>query len=1147
MFLVSIFAVQKNVEMQEPQASTYYEESQDYLRNLNVSSSDDYISSSSLATYYNLSNYYPLICENQTSSNFCWIYSSMKSLESALMVQTNEFYNFSEAGLAYLYYYNKTGVSSNAYNITGNFETFVNAYKAYGLIFESDFSNEEYENIYNSTNKKTYYNHVLDYATTDLNSMISPYDIGTDSYYSKLDTDDKITTIKKFIKKYGAVFAGLEGSEETQKGCFVEEQGSGINYFYDYDRKHANFEPLDEPHAICVVGWNDEARLNRNDATSCTGAFIVMNSWGFSSGSKDYFYVPYDYVNFYSTFCGFICEQPSDEEIILQDNNNSSFTSSILQGNSQINNYFCYNDSISLSYKLNLASFSDLSVRVTGGGQDYTGDFTISYDNSNKKVYIDLNKSSDFYGGYYTINFYGDSELFGKRSVFVYSGTEIDCLEIDYNYTQTTGSSTKSVTDIDSYALKNAFLNKNSTTTIYVSSKNDCYFISMSLAYVSKMSTIGSNWKNFTMTVSDVEVISTSNSTLETKYTSAQLANGLFKENTNSGSSNSFVMQIGYALKLSEFEDSVIRFKFTISSVVYDNCARDFYVNMFVTSKNGAKTSDLNQIVYFLDEGQNNPKNVTRFPAYTADEWTTTVQLFSPTKLGSVFVGWYTNPNFNGDPVTKIYSGLIGDIKLYAKWQVDGVNYFDIALVLGSVTNYNGANKALPCEIVYGDTVIIALNFKETASLKDFSYTVNYYLNWGNNYLEEGGNDLVLAGDNLFKKDFTLSFPQLTSGEQTIRVKVKVKIADTIEVIKQTYCSFTVQKQKVTFSFSNLEVTYNGAVQKPSLSNTGTSPKITCTGFYTEDTSGKSQNDLFSLTCSTNSKDAGTHIWTVSSINNKNYDFENQSEAKGSLVIKPRTITISWKSYSQTYDGYNHFPQFNITNLISGDSLSFDFYDVSSGNALTECKDAGHYNVNINPASITNSNYTVDTLGSSIGDFEFDILPAKITIELFSVTDRLQTKPAKRIRANYKVYGSYYSIADIDIKIISEAHNATSSGTYSITCKVGSSNYQLENSPTATYTLTGYYYVYYTLSNGKVFSEKVEEGGTPSGVTKEDFNAPKFSKITYSNNYYITGDDVYVDVELQDYTTIVYGGIFVAAFLLVCIIYFYKKRESKVR
>lgn len=1101
--------------------STYvYSNSTSYLSNLDNENSSSYVPTSSLSSYYNLSDYYPLVCENQTDSDYCWIYSSMKSLESSFMIQTGEYYNFSEVGLAYLYY-SKGGISD--FNKDGNFYDFIEAYQSSGLILESDLSNSKFKDMDIRDvkgNIKNQYSYIKNYATTDLNSMITPYIFYPDQggsgsvYYWNKSLSEKATIVKKFIKNYGGLFAGINGYKGEQ-GCFVNEQGEyskGITWFYDNTTLHSNYEPLNAGHAICVIGWNDDVTLSRSDGTSCKGAFLAMNSWGLDS-EKEYFYVPYDYVNFYKTFCGFICMQSADEEITTLNSNNSTFTDTILKGSNQLNNYFCYTDTIEVSYKLNLSSFSKLSVKVTGGGGDYSGLFRINFDTTNKNVTIKLYKTSEFYGGYYSVNFYNDDELYGKRSIFIYSGTEIGGLNLYYNLDDETNE--------DYLALNNAFLNKNNMETIYVSNTYDCYFISMNLASICDKATLASKWTGFEMTVSEISEV-TANSIPESKL------EGLFYENTNSGEQNTFVLQIGYSTKLSDLKDGMlIRFKFTIASVIYDNCERDFYINMFVSGNSGITTTNLNEITYFLNDGINNAQNITRYP----ENMTNSITLLTPERSGYNFIGWYTDEDLTKS-INQISKALSGDIKLYARWEADGTDYFSLNLAITEITDYNNIAKNLEDNIIYGDSIKITLTFTENTNLSGLQYSLYYYFEWKN--VELGGDDFVNVGNNAFSKTFGLNFPGLKSGQNDVSVKVRIVINGGIQQSKIASLSFSVDKKEVSFEFSKKEATYDGAVHEP---------EISPSGFYKEDT-----GILYKFTCTTNSKSAGNHTWLVSEITNTNYTYANFNEASCVMVIKPRTITISWdKNYSQTYDGFNHFPQFIITNLVSGDSLTFDFYDVENGEILTECKNAGHYKVNIYPDSISNSNYVVDEENFNLDNFEFDIRKSVISIKLNSVTERVQTASAKRKRPTYVVYGNYYSIADIDVKVLSEGYNSSKSGTFKITCRVDSNNYELESVTESTYTLTGYYYVYYKLSNGKTFIEKVEEDASPVGVTKDDFNAPKFSKISYSDNFIVTGDDIYVDVDLVDYTGLVYGGIFVCGFLVVAIIFFIKKRESKVR
>ena len=244
---------------------------------------------------------------------------------------------------------------------------------------------------------------------------------------------------------------------------------------------------------------------------------------------------------------------------------------------------------------------------------------------------------------------------------------------------------------------------------------------------------------------------------------------------------------------------------------------------------------------------------------------------------------------------------------------------------------------------------------------------------------------------------------------------------------------------------------------------------------------------------------------------------------------------MRWNDYYQVYDGLNHFPDYEVNGVISGDYVSFGF-------TQDECRAAGEYTINIDPDTISNQNYKV----SSVSDFTFVIQKAKIKVILHNESDRIQTKIGRRAEPKYTIIGNYFSAADLQISIVSEGKHATTSGKYNITCVIGNSSYDAEIQD-ATYTLTGFYYVYYQLSNGEIYSERVEEGQSPKGVTKEDLNAPMFSKIEYSDDYTVTGNDLFIAVTIKDYSGVAYSVVFVGAFLVLCVIYYFKKRESKVR
>lgn len=1145
LFLVTSFSEKKNVNYVDEIASTYYyEESLDYLNNLDASDLD---------SIYNLADLYPLISEDQTTSDFCWIYSSMKSLESAFMVQMGEYYNFSEVGLGYLSYLYDTEnnvkyandeglyVLDPYFNCSGNYDKFVKVYQNNGLVFESDFSNAKFDDINSSTNedKLAYYSYVRDFATKELNSYIKPYVIYTkDSYYGKTQAS-KRDILKRFIRQYGAVFTGIQGGYSGTRyvGCFYVENNdsnnAGVSYFYDYDRSShvssASTIDLSGNHAVTIIGWNDEVVYGASQ-----GAFLAMNSWGFETGQVELFYIPYDYAYFYDTVAGFICETPEETEIKQVSASESSFTTDILTGSKELKNFFCYDDTISLTFELKTENIENVKIKISSGNQDYTERFSVTFDSSKTQVTINLNKDAEFYGGYYTINFYDEETLIGKRSVYVYTATEIGNFII----------SSQGV--LDSIALNNAFLNNNSTITINVSGSKDIYFMQLYLSPISSYETIrdsasSGGWKGFVMSISDISIINSNNSSIQSAYTSEYLANHLFIENTNVYQANKFVMQLGIpnALKLSDFYNCLIRFKFSIESVLYENCTRDYYINMFVSSDVNANSSKLYEITYVLNGGENDVRNITKYPIFVNDDQMTEISLLSPTKVDSNFVGWYLNEDCIGENITLINSSLTGKIVLYAKWDSEGKDYFDIDLKLVGIYDYNNQSKDINGGIIYGDTIQIKFTFIE----KDFDsrYSVNYFF-FGSETLNGNETNFSRVDSDTLETILTLSFPNLTSGNHTFKIKVNVDIAGTFSTSKEKTIAISVSKKEVRFNFVNCSKEYNGLLQTPDVE------MVEGFDFYNEDlyeniANKQDKKTLYVLTCNKESKNATNYNYEISELLNNNYYFDS-AQAKCTFVITQREIGLTWASYSHVYDGTNCFPEFNITNAIEGDVINFSFTDIYTGNILSECKNAGHYKINVDPDSISNVNYTV---GNSLEDFEYDITPARVRIVVQSATDRVQTLPAKRAQPKYSVFGNYYLLDEMDIVVKTEAKNATRSGKYLITCTIGSSNYELEEITNATYTLTGFYYVYYKISNGEIYTERVEENKLPKGITKDDVNAPKFSKMSYSDDYKVTGEDIYVEVTLNDYSNFVYMCIFVGVVGLIGLIYYIKKRESRVR
>ena len=120
---------------------------------------------SQTASRFDLSTSFPILAENQTDSNFCWAYASSKALETALMVQAGEYHNFSETGIALVAYLK--GVK-NVFNSEGKFFDFCDVMQNFGLVYEGDFSNDEFFDIFNNLTDANKYDFVLDYIDSSL-------------------------------------------------------------------------------------------------------------------------------------------------------------------------------------------------------------------------------------------------------------------------------------------------------------------------------------------------------------------------------------------------------------------------------------------------------------------------------------------------------------------------------------------------------------------------------------------------------------------------------------------------------------------------------------------------------------------------------------------------------------------------------------------------------------------------------------------------------------------------------------------------------------------------------------------------------------------------------------------------------------------
>jgi uncharacterized repeat protein (TIGR02543 family) len=110
-----------------------------------------------------------------------------------------------------------------------------------------------------------------------------------------------------------------------------------------------------------------------------------------------------------------------------------------------------------------------------------------------------------------------------------------------------------------------------------------------------------------------------------------------------------------------------------------------------ITLINRWKTVDYS-ITYQLDGGINSTNNPS---TYTIE--TNTIYIENPYKEGHSFMGWYYDEEFIVEATTTILQGSIGDITLYAKWQI---NNYDLLFYV-----YDGLISTAAIPLCQGETI----------------------------------------------------------------------------------------------------------------------------------------------------------------------------------------------------------------------------------------------------------------------------------------------------------------------------------------------------------------------------------------------------------------------------------------------------------
>lgn len=1033
---------------------------------------------SALETSYSLLDSYPVMPENQTNSELCWIYSSMKALETSIMVQANEYYNFSEVATAYVAY--KTGIRATI-NSTGRYQDFVDTALVYGLVHEAEFSNGNYFDI--DAENEQYYDYALEYLDKSVTDNVQPVNIYSDNEYRLLNYEDRLELIKRYIKTYGGLFAGLEAGV-IYSSC--------VNVYENNPNKETDGGLyIKNSHAVCLIGWNDAY------------GFLALNSWGVEEPSSyQTFYIPFNYIEMHNTINGFVYDN-AKEKVAVSQSSASSFGTSILDSDKVLNNVFCYGENLSLTYVLaEDIDFENVYINIYKGEELVTNNFNLLYTDAERKIQVSLKDTySGFVGGTYIVKIFEDKAHISSKNFFVFTGTEVSYFKLQKNDRLST---------TDSTLLMNSFANSINQETYYISSI-DSYKLYFYLTPLNKWANVRNGLDFY---VSSLYKYTFDGTDYKKEDTGVLLT---YEDGVLKDLANCYVVNIPALLGLT---DCKLEFTITIDSTVYPSVSREYVITLFASSSASSMTADAKIVHYNLDGGLNSPHNVKRLPLASRDADIQDFELFAPTKIGYEFIGWYTNEELTGSEVSVISGSTNSDVYLYAGWKQDTVDYFETTMFIDSVFDYKGEEKTPSSRLVYGDKIVLDYTFTVLDELNKYNFSSVYYLFVNNKQVEKA--ELGKATRSLA---FEFDFSTLKAGDYVISVSAVVVVSHSLSLSKTRAINLSVSPKNISFEFGELEFVYNAKPHKPNIT-------VEENAFYEEDLAGRLPTEMFEVS-NISAINVGEYTFEILGIDNENYIIDGSSSC--TIKVLPRNITIEWLELSKVYNGEVQLPEFSIGNKVEGEEI------VAKLNT-NSFKNVGEYVVGPNLIKIENKNYTLSTEGSEV----FKILPAPLTIKINNVAERIQISPSYRKKPTYEIQGVLYDLeASLNIVIKSDGLSVEKSGVYEITGTYSNANYDItfEN---AEYTLSGDYTVTYKLPNGKEYVEYVKEGEDPKGIDESIYKKPFFGKIEYSQELVNNYEDMYVDVVETDYTWIVFAGAIVLGFVFIYLAMTHKTRKNKV-
>ncbi|RKX24353.1 MAG: hypothetical protein DRP47_11510, partial [Candidatus Zixiibacteriota bacterium] len=200
--------------------------------------------------------------KNQSSCGACYSFASMANLESRVLIDSGETYDFSENSVKECYY---TDPNCNG----GNFEMVTTVLSLDGSALES--CNPYIASDTTCETSCSYIKTVLDWKIISANAL------------------PDASILKSYIYENGPVYTSLYAGSSEDTAWQNEYGYYDGSYVLYYTGSYAN------NHAVLIVGWDDTL-----SHAGGQGAWIVKNSWGTSWGGtcgygaeSGYFYIAY--------------------------------------------------------------------------------------------------------------------------------------------------------------------------------------------------------------------------------------------------------------------------------------------------------------------------------------------------------------------------------------------------------------------------------------------------------------------------------------------------------------------------------------------------------------------------------------------------------------------------------------------------------------------------------------------------------------------------------------------------------------------------------------------------------------------------------------------------------------------------------------